>query len=135
MKKLLLAAVLFTTVFASCKKESCPAPVPPVNMAGTTWNGTISFPGLALNNLPLVLIFNADGTMAGSVTNGSSYAIAGTWNLVPNSSTVRMFFTIVSVSGNYTAQATLTTNNTKLESGSGTNTTATYNCTFTATKQ
>ncbi|MFM6926353.1 MAG: hypothetical protein ACKOU7_12680, partial [Ferruginibacter sp.] len=58
-----------------------------------------------------------------------------TWNLTPNSTTVRLFFALASVSGSYIGQATLTTNNTKLESGIATNaTTPSANLNFTVTK-
>jgi hypothetical protein len=134
MKKVFLIAVIALITSASCKKDECPAPTVYMNMSGTTWNGMAAFPGLSLN-LPIVLTFNADGTLTGNVTNGATFAIAGSWNLVPSSTVVRMNYTIVSVSGSYVAQGTLTTNNTKLESGNGTNTAnPTANMTFTATK-
>jgi hypothetical protein len=106
-----------------------------MNMAGTTWNGLVNVPGLGLSGKPLILIFNADGTLGGSLTNGAAFAIAGTWNLIPGSSLVRMFYTIVTVAGSYVGQATLNADNTKLESGTGTNATSpTANLNFTATK-
>jgi hypothetical protein len=137
MKKFLLAMVLFTAAFASCKKDDCPAPPVYMNMAGTTWTGTSNFPGLSLSGLATTFIFNTDGTLGGSVTNGgSNFAVAGSWNLTPNSNVVRMFYTIVSVAGSYTGQATLANNNTRLESGSGTNpTTPTGNMNFVVNKQ
>jgi hypothetical protein len=123
-------------LFAGSCKKSCPEPAAaPPDLGGTTWNGTANVPGISLSNKPWVLTFNADGTLGGSFTNGGSFAVAGTWNLTPNSSTVRIFFTMVSVGGSYIGQATLTTNNTKLESGVATNaTTPLANLNFTATK-
>jgi len=48
---------------------------------------------------------------------------------------VRIFFTLATVSGSYVGQATLTTNNTKLESGIATNATMpSANLNFTDTK-
>lgn len=135
MKKLFLAAITMIALFTSSCKKSCPDPVTPPDLSNTTWNGTANVPGLSLANKPWVLIFNADGTLGGSFTNGSSFAVNGTWNLTPNSSTVRLFFTLASVSGSYIGQATLTTNNTKLEGGIATNaTTPSANLNFTATK-
>jgi hypothetical protein len=135
MKKLFVFIIAVSALFASCKKDDCPAPPVYMNMAGTTWTGTSNFPGLGLSNLVTVFTFNADGTLGGSVTSGGSFAIAGSWNLTPSSNVVRMNYTIVSVTGVYVGQGTLTTNNTKLESGTGTNaTTPTSNMTFTATK-
>ena len=132
MKKILLLAfsiaILSTT---SCKKDT----VEPVDLSGTTWNGFANVPGLSLSNKAFVLTFNADGTLGGSFTNGSSFALQGTWNLTPKSSTVRLFFTLASVSGNYVGQATLTTNNTKMESGVATNVTSpSANLDFTVSK-
>jgi hypothetical protein len=135
MKKLFLVAITSMALLASsCKKDS-PAPIPPPDLSNTTWTGTANVPGLSLANRPFVLNFNADGTLGGSLTNGSSFAINGTWNLTPNSTTVRIFFTLATVSGSYVGQATLTTNNTKLESGIATNATMpSANLNFTVTK-
>jgi|GEM_PF-5532226 len=135
MKKFLFAVIASVALLAtSCKKDD-PEPTPPTNLAGTTWTGTANVPGLSLTDRPFVLIFNADGTLGGSLTNGSAFAIAGSWNLVPYSTTVRLFFTLASVSGNYVGQATLTTNNTKMESGTATNaTTPSANLNFVVTK-
>lgn len=123
--------------FASCKKNS-PDPVPDYNLAGTTWTGTVSIPAapVPVVNQPMHLSFNAAGSLAGDVSNGSgTYALAGSWSLVPGTSTVNMNFTIVSVTGPYVATATLTTNNTKLETGVMTNATMPAgNGTFTLTR-
>lgn len=133
MKKLFLLAISFALFASSCKKSD--TPVPPVDLSGTTWNGLVNVPGLGLSNKAFVLTFNADGTLSGSLTNGSSFALTGTWNLTPNSTTVRLFFTLATVSGSYVGQATLTTNNTKMESGIATNATSpSANLNFTVTK-
>jgi hypothetical protein len=136
MKKLLLVTITAVALFASsCKKDDCPAPVVPPDLSGTTFTGTANVPGLSLTNRPFVLNFNADGTLGGSLTNGAPFMITGTWNLTPNSTTVRLFFTLQTVAGSYIGQATLTTNNTKLESGVATNATSSAaNLNFTATK-
>ena len=135
MKKLLFIAFALAMFTSSCKKSD-PTPAPTaVDLSGTTWTGTANAPGLGHTNKPFVLIFNADGTLGGSYTNGSSFALSGTWNLTPSSTTARLFFTLVTVSGNYVGQATLTTNNTKMESGIATNaTTPSANLNFTVTK-
>jgi hypothetical protein len=133
MKKILLLALSAFLFFASCKKSDTTPP--PFDPAGTTWTGTANVPGLSLSNKPFVLTFNADGTLTGSFTNGSSFAVAGTWNLRPNNVTMHIYFTLATVSGPYIGQATLTTNNTKLESGVATNaTTPSANLNFTVTK-
>jgi hypothetical protein len=136
MKKLILVAITSMALFASSCKKSCPEPAaPPPDLGGTTFTGTANVPGLSLANKVWVLNFNADGTLGGSFTNGSSFAVNGTWNLTPNSTTVRLFFTLATVSGSYIGQATLTTNNTKLESGVATNATSpSANLNFTCTK-
>jgi hypothetical protein len=135
MKKLFLVAITSVALFASSCKKSCPDPVTPPDLSGTTWTGTANVPGLSLANRPFVLNFNADGTLTGSLTNGAPFAINGTWNLTPNTTTVRLFFTLVTVAGSYIGQAILTTSNTKLESGVATNATSpTANLNFTTTK-
>lgn len=136
MKKLLVIAMAVMLFGSSCKKsDSTPAAPAPVDLSGTTWNGLSNVPGLGLTNRPFVLIFNSDGTLGGSLTNGSSFAITGTWNLTPNSTTVHLFFALQTVSGAYVGQGTLTTNNTKLESGTATNaTTPSANLNFSVTK-
>ncbi|MBP8115382.1 MAG: hypothetical protein KAY50_08495 [Chitinophagaceae bacterium] len=132
MNKLFMFAISIALIITSCTKTETTAPV---DLSGTTWNGLANVPGLTLSDRPFVLNFNADGTLTGSLTNGSSFAINGTWNLTPNSSTVRLFFTLATVSGSYVGQATLTTNNTKMESGTGTNATMpSANLNFTVTK-
>lgn len=123
MKKFILVAFTAVALFASSCKKSCPEPVAPVDLSGTSWNGTANVPGLSLTDRPFVLNFNSNGTLTGSLTNGSSFAINGTWNLTPNTTTVRLFFTLASVSGSYIGQGTLTNGNTKLESGVATNAT------------
>jgi hypothetical protein len=134
MKKIFLFAMTLVFFTSSCKKSD---PVtPPLDLSTTTWNGLANVPGLSLSDRPFVLTFNADGTLTGSLTNGSPFAIKGSWNLTPNSTTVRLFFTLASVNGSYVGQATLTTNNTKMESGIATNTTTpASNLNFTVTKQ
>lgn len=135
MKKFIVMALAAVALFTGACKKSSPDPVSPPDLSNTTWTGTANAPGLSLANKAFVLIFNADGTLGGSFTNGSSFALAGTWNLTPNSSTVHLFFTLVTVSGSYVGQGTLTTNNTKLESGVATNaTTPSANLNFTVTK-
>ncbi len=126
-------AISIALIISSCTKTETTAPL---DLSGTTWTGTANVPGLTLSDRPFVLIFNADGTLGGSLTNeGTSFALNGSWNLTPNSSTVRLFFTLASVTGSYVGQATLTTNNTKLESGTATNATMpSSNLNFTATK-
>jgi hypothetical protein len=138
MKKLLLGFITIMLFATACKKTECPDPpvvIPPVNLSGTTWNGLANVPGVSLTNKPFVLTFNGDGTLSGNLTNGTPFAINGTWNLTPNSTTVKIFFTLATVTGNYIGQGTLNSNNTKLESGIATNVTSpTYNLNFAVTK-
>lgn len=132
MKKLFfLAFSVAILLVTSCSKDT----VEPVDLSGTTFTGTANVPGLSLSDKVFVLTFNADGTLDGSFTNGSSFALDGTWNLTPNSTTVHLFFTLASVSGTYVGQATLTNNNKKLDPGSATNaTTPSANLNFTASR-
>lgn len=133
MKKFFILAMTVTLFLSSCsKKDTTP---PPVNLSGTTWTGLVNVPGLSLANKAFVLTFNSDGTLTGSLTNGSSFALTGTWNLIPYSPTVHIFFTLATVTGAYIGQGTLTTNNTKLESGVATNVTSpSANLNFSVTK-
>jgi hypothetical protein len=138
MKNLFLGLITMTLFFTACKKTECPTPVtptPPLNLSGSTWNGFANIPAIPLSNRPFVLTFNADGTLTGSLTNGNTFALSGSWNLTPYSTSVKLFFTIVSANGNYVGQGTLTTDNTKIESGTATNaTTPAANLTFALTK-
>lgn len=132
MKNLFLVAISLVLFLGACKKTETPAPV---DLSATTWTGTANVPGLSLSNKPFVLTFNADGTLGGSLTNGTSFALTGTWNLTPNSTVVRLFFKLASVSGDYVGQATLTSNNTKMEAGVATNVTSpSANLNFTVAK-
>lgn len=134
MKKLFLIATSAVLLLASACKKSDPTP-PAFDISGSTYTGTANVPGLSLSNKPFVLTFNSDGTLTGSFTNGSSFALAGTWNLAPYSTTVHLFFTLQTVSGSYVGQGTLTTSNTKIESGVATNATSpSANLNFTVTK-
>lgn len=135
MKNFIVIAITAVALFTGACKKTETVYVSPPDLSNTTWTGTANVPGLSLSNKPFTLIFNADGTLGGAFVNGSSFAVAGTWNLTPNSSTVHLFFTLVSVSGSYVGQGTLTTNNTKIESGVATNaTTPSANLNFTVTK-
>lgn len=134
MKKLLLFAFAIVLFASSCKKD-CPAPEPATNLSGTTWTGTTTFAAMPGTPYPITLNFNADGTLTGNVVDGIPYPINGTWNLVPGSVSVKMFFTISTVTGTFNGQANLGTGNTQLESGIATNATSPiYNMSFTATK-
>ncbi|MFN8277225.1 MAG: hypothetical protein U0T84_07070 [Chitinophagales bacterium] len=134
MKKFMYFTCALMLIISSCKKTETVTPTA-VDLSGTTWNGTANVPGLSLSNKPFVLTFNADGTLVGSFTNGTSFALNGSWNLTPNSTVVHLFFTLASVSGSYVGQATLTTNNTKMESGVATNATSpTTNLNFTVAR-
>ncbi|MFN8309876.1 MAG: hypothetical protein U0T73_07930 [Chitinophagales bacterium] len=134
MKNLLSISLLFVLFISSCKKTE--TVTPPFDLSGTSWTGTSNVPGLSLSDKPFKLMFHDDGTLTGSFTNsGTDFALNGTWNLRPNATTVHIYFTLASVSGSYIGQATLTTNNTKLESGYANNaTTPSANLVFTVTK-
>ncbi len=88
MKKLMLAAVLFTVLFTSCKKETCPTPAPVVaptysiegSWVGKYGNGTAT-PGSGYS-----MVVEAGGKIVvadGATLNGSSIA-NGTYTLVGN---------------------------------------------------
>lgn len=133
MNKLIIIVASLALFVSSCKK--CDPPVTPVDMSNTTWKGLSTVAGLNLTDREFNLIFNADGTLSGSLVNGSSFAIKGTWNKTPSSNLVRLFFTLASVTGEYVGQATLSTDNSKLEGGIGTNaTTPATNLTFNVSK-
>lgn len=122
MKKTFFSVIASLTLLAtSCKKD---APVSPTDLSGTTWTGTVNVPGFSYVDLPFVLNFYENGIMTGSLNNaGAENAIGGTWEIIPNSTTVKLFFGLQTIPGTYTGRATLTSNNTKMESGIAVNTT------------
>ena len=132
MKHFLVAASLALIcigVLPSCKKDKTP---PPVDLSNTSWNGsgTVSTIAVMMN-----VTLNSNGTITGAVVTSGNFAITGTWNKSPSSNVVNMSFSIVSVPGTYTAQATLNGSSDKLENGVGTNSTnATYNMVFSLAK-
>jgi len=131
-KLLFFSLVMSVLLFTSCKKDD-PAPAPSPDLSGTTWTGPATIGGIAVTQ---TYTLNANGTLSGStVSAGGSFAIAGNWSKTPGSSVVYMYFTIVSVPGNYSAQGTLNAANNKIESGTATNSSsATYTYTYTITK-
>jgi hypothetical protein len=111
MKKILLAAVLFTAIFASCKKESCPVVVPPVDLGGSSWTGPC-----VINSINYTMTFTlaADGTLTGGF-NSPTYPFTGSWNKTPNSNAVKLFF--VQAGNNWKGTGTLNTDGNKIETG------------------
>jgi hypothetical protein len=88
MKKLLFVAVLFTALFASCKKESCPAPVAPTYPVEGAWYGKYGGTSGTLNS-GFSMVVEVGGTVL--VVNGASVSAAppssratGTWTLTGN---------------------------------------------------
>jgi hypothetical protein len=130
MKKLFLAAVIFTVLATSCKKN-CPEVVLPVDLSGTTFKGAAVANGVPYD--PFVIVFANDGTC--TIKFGTFGTFTGSWNKSPNSSIVYLFFT-ESATNSWKGQATLNATNDKLEGGTLTRVTpSTLAGTFTVTKQ
>ncbi len=131
-KFLFIAFAMSVLFFTACKKSD-PTPTPTPDLAGTTWTGSATIAGIPVTQ---TYVLNANGTLSGAtVSAGGSFPNAGTWSKTPNSSVVYMYFTIVSVSGNYSAQGTLNSAGNKIESGTASNSSnATYTYTYTITK-
>lgn len=136
MKKTLFLMVLFTTLFVSCKKETCPVPLvptPPIDLSGSTFVGSTVFPA---TTQATTIVLNADGTAI--FTFATLQPITGNWSKTPNSNTVNLFF--VETPGvnakNWNGNATFNASNNKLENGVFNRTSpTTLTGTFTATKQ
>jgi hypothetical protein len=95
MKKIFLVALLFGTIFTSCKKTTCDVPVAPVDLSGTTFKGAFLASGI---NISLSLTFNADGSMV--AVAGGSGNLPGTWNKSPNSNLVNFIYEASATSKN-----------------------------------
>lgn len=82
MKKLIFAALLFTTVFASCKKDECPTPTYPVE---GLWAGKYGS-GASTPTLGFSMVVEAGGkvTVADGDNITSSSKASGTWTLTGN---------------------------------------------------
>jgi hypothetical protein len=89
MKKLLLAAVLFTALFTSCKKESCPLPVPPIDLSGAIFKGNFTFQTASYDNTTIT--FKGDGVLEYKFP-GFAAVYSGTWSKIPNSNTVYIVY-------------------------------------------
>jgi hypothetical protein len=130
MKKILIAAILFTSIFASCKKDECPAPVVVPDLGGFSWSGPSTVNGVAYT---MSFSTAADGTLTGSFNPGS-FTFTGSWNKTPNSNVVRLFF--VQAGNNWKGQGTLNTEANKIEAGTLTQTSGgALTGVFTVTKQ
>jgi hypothetical protein len=112
MKNLLLATVLFTVVFTSCKKEKdCPIPVPPIDLGGAIFKGNITIMGTSYDNSTIA--FKADGSADYTFPGFPVYK--GTWSKTPNSSTVNIVITFPS--SVWKGAGTITADGTKIENG------------------
>lgn len=135
MKKTIYLAVLFLIIgiaATSCKKEATP-----VDLSGSSWRGTMTVGTMVYDST--VISFNANGKVSGTIQKSagasSTYALEGTWNKTPNSNKVYLYHTITTAPGTFDANATLNSDNTKLEGGVGVNSISpTYNYTFTCSK-
>ncbi len=123
-------AIATMLIFNACKKD-CPAPVVPLDLAGSTWIDSANVSGIPYK--PFTIVFNADGTAA--VTFQGFSAFPGTWSKTPNSSVVYIFFD-ENATTRWKGQGTLNATNTKIEAGTLTRLTpSTINGTFRVTKQ
>jgi hypothetical protein len=131
MKKLLLFTLTTILIASACKKTECPVPVEPVNLGGTTFNGSSLINNVSYN--PTVFTFNSDGSFV--IKLGSVTPFNGSWSKLPNSSVVYFFFDESSTT-KWKGQGTLNATNNKLEGGTFTRTAPTALAgTFTADKQ
>jgi hypothetical protein len=117
MKKLFLAAVLFTAMFTSCKKEDCPVitPVVPTYPIEGSWVGKYGV-GTGAQTFGYSMLVEAGGKVVvadGATLSGSGIAY-GTYTLTGN--VFKATYTYTGGGSTYTIQATF--NNTgKLENG------------------
>jgi hypothetical protein len=130
MKKLLLAAVLFTAFSTSCKKESCPEVLPPIDLSETTFKGTVIFRGVSYFNTTLT--FKADGSTENRFVGDANIYLCF-WNKTPNSSTINLTFSL-NPNSVWKGTGILNNDGTKIENGSyiqiiGTNGTGTFSMT------
>jgi hypothetical protein len=113
MRKLLLAAVLFTALCTSCKKESSPVTAAPVDLTNTVFKGNITFTGLeSYDNATITLSNNGvvDYFFKAGVTG------KGTWGKSPNNNLVNLVYT-ASVNIVWKLTGTVNTEGTKIENG------------------
>lgn len=117
-------------LFASCKKEDCPAPVPPVDLSTTSWSGPSTINGI---NYTMSFTLAANGTVSGGF-NLPTYPFTGSWNKAAAGNTVYIFF--VQAGNNWKGQGILNTESNKVESGTLTQLTGgSFTGTFNVTKQ
>jgi nitrous oxide reductase accessory protein NosL len=107
MKKLLLAAVLFTALCTSCKKENCPVPI---DLSDAVFKGNVTFRTNSFNNS--ILTFKKDGELIYYI-DAQDYK--GTWGKLSNSNTVYVvYYNGLSV---WKGSGTLNADGTKIENG------------------
>jgi hypothetical protein len=125
MKKLLLAAVLFTALFTSCKKENNVQETP-VNLGGVVFKGRLTLSNQDVYD-PTTITLNSNGTAnfnLRSSANNVNLTYPGSWSKMPNSNIVYFFMDeIFSLPPNKTYiskwkwQGNLNANANKIESG------------------
>jgi hypothetical protein len=117
MKKLILVAVLFTAILASCKKENCPVltPVVPTYPIEGSWVGKYGN-GAVSPNRDYSMVVEAGGKIVvanGATLNGSPIG-NGTYTMTGN--VFKGTYTYITGGDTYTLQGTFN-NAGKLESG------------------
>jgi hypothetical protein len=124
-----LATFMAITLVAACSKDK-EAPPPP-NLGNTTWKDSAIINGIKYK--PFTVQFNEDGTA--QVTFAGFSPFKGFWNKLPTSAVVNIYFT-ESATNTWKGRGTLSTDNTKIESGTLERLTpSTITGTFVVTKQ
>jgi hypothetical protein len=110
MKKLLLAAVLFTALNTSCKKEEVVVVQAPIDLSEAVFKGNVTFRSNSFDNS--ILTFKKDGELVYYI-NAQDYL--GTWGKSPSSNTV--FIVLYSGLSVWKGSGTLNTDGSKIENG------------------
>jgi hypothetical protein len=136
MKKLILAAVLFTAIFTSCKKEDCPVvtPVVPTYPIEGLWIGNYGN-GTSVPSAYYSFIIKPGGIFTVEANSATSPIIAvGTWTLA--GSTLNCTYTYLSPSsGTYSATASFSNSGTLTSGTWGSGASATGGGTWNMTRK
>jgi opacity protein-like surface antigen len=116
MKKLLLAAVLFTAMFTSCKKESNTATSnsTAIELGGTIFKGNVTFRTNSFDNS--ILTFKTDGALILNPNVAGLALMYGSWGKPVNSNIVNITITN-SATSIWKGTGTINTDGTKIENG------------------